>query len=253
MASVDRLEKITTGQKVGDIWRLCFDAKQNVETIFENSVYSPHLKISRDRASHLKTSLNAMSPSSVDQHREVSDLDAWMIKFHGHQFKEVFMAELNILPSFLAFGKEGYDINVLIDDGRKLFPPSTLSKCPEANFDMQEAGKALAFELATACGFHIFRVTEAVLKRYWEHISGGQEHPSSPGIGAYARELKNKNLGDEKIWEALSQLAKLYRNPLIHPDAILTVEEAIETLGIARSAMGAMLRMLPDIEPTTTP
>ena len=113
------------------------------------------------------------------------------------------MAELNILPSFLAFGKEGYDINVLIDDGLKLFSPSTLSKCPEAKFDMQEAGKALAFELATACGFHVFRVTEAVLKRYWEYISGGQERPSPQGIGAYARKLKKKNLGDEKIWEAL--------------------------------------------------
>ena len=251
MASVDRLQQITTGQKVQDIWYLCFDAEQNVEAIFDNSVYSPHLKISRERASFLKTALNAMSPSSTDQQRDVTDLDAWMIKFHGSRFKEVFMAELNILPSFLAIEKEGYDINALIDEGHKLFPPSTRNKCPEANWDMQEAGKALAFELATACGFHVFRVTEAVLKRYWEHISKGQKHPNSPGIGTYARELKEKNLGDEKIWEALSQLAKLHRNPLIHPEAILTVEEAIETLGIARSAMGAMLRVLPDIAPTT--
>ena len=253
MASVDRLQQITTGQPVHSAWFLCFDAKQNVDAIFVNSVYSPHLKISRERASMLKTALDEMSPQKRDQESAVTDLDAWMIKFHGNQFREVFMAELNILPSFLVNEKEGYDINALTDGGHKLFPASILRKCPETKWDMREAGKALAFELATACGFHVFRVTEAVLKRYWDHISGGKARPNPSGIGAYATELKNKNLGDKKIYEALIQLAKLHRNPLVHPEVILTVEEAIETLGIARSVMGAMLRSLPDGAPSADP
>ena len=37
-----------------------------------------------------------------------------------------------------------------------------------------------------------------------------------------------------------------------HPEVILTVEEAIETLGISRSVIGAMLRTLPDVPPTTS-
>ena len=149
MASIDRIQQVMPGQKVQDIWPLFFDAEQNLKLIFDESIYGGHLKISRERASMLRTALNALSPSSTDQQRQFTDLDAWMIKYQGNQFKEVFMAELNILPSFLAVEKEGYDINALIDNGHKLFPTSILNKCPEARWDMSEAGKALAFELAT--------------------------------------------------------------------------------------------------------
>ena len=161
------------------------------------------------------------------------------------------MAELNILPTFLVVEKEGYDINALIDNGYKLFPSTTLSKCPEAANDMVDAGKALAYELPVACGFHVFRATEAVLRRYWDHITNGQPKPKSNTIGKYATELEKGGFGNKKIWEALKQLASLHRNPVVHPEAILTVEEAIATLGIARSVMGAMLRDMPDIQPAT--
>ena len=176
----------------------------------------------------------------------------WSIHHDREQFKSVFFAELSVLPAFLATGKEGYDVNTLIDEGQKLFPALTISKCPEAESDMREAGKALAFELATSCGFHIFRVTESVFKRYWDHVSGGDDR-SNFTIGYYAKELENKNLGDKKIWETLKQLASLHRNPLIHPEVNLTVEEAIDTLGIARSVIAAMLRVMPDIPSPLAP
>lgn len=156
------------------------------------------------------------------------------------------------MPSFLVLGKESYDTNSLIDEGFRLFPSALTDKAPEALLDAMEAGRALAFELATACGFHIFRVTEAVLKRYWDHESGGITRPKLETIGNYAAEMDNKGYGDQKVREALKQMAKLHRNPLIHPEVILTVDEAVETLGIARSVIGAMLRALPDVQPTTS-
>ena len=232
---------------------LCFDAEQNLTVIFHESIYRPYLKISRERASTLEKTLIELRPSGADDERTVSEFEAWMIQYQRNQFREVFLAELNILPSFLVIEKEGYDVNILIDNGWKLFPPLTLGKCPEARWDMNEAGKALAFELATACGFHVFRVIEAVLKRYWDHVSGGKARPNLETIGNYVKELEKHNLGEKKIWETLRQLANLHRNPLIHPEVILTVEEAIETLGIARSAIGAMLRVMPEIQPPTTP
>ena len=47
------------------------------------------------------------------------------------------------------------------------------------------------------------------------------------------------------------QMTKLHRNPLIHPEVILTVDEAIGIIGMARSVIGAMLQVLPDEPPTT--
>lgn len=168
------------------------------------------------------------------------------------QFKTVFLSELSGLPLFLVTEKESYDVNTLIDDGERLFPPSLRMKAPDAIADAREVGKALAFELGTACGFHTFRVTEVVLKRYYDSVAGGRPRPNLETIGSFAREMVEHKLGDDKIAHSLKQLAKLHRNPLIHPEVILDVSEAIETLGIARSVIGAMLKSLPDVPATTT-
>jgi hypothetical protein len=75
----------------------------------------------------------------------------------------------------------------------------------------------------------------------------------SRNIGVYLNAMKQARKGDEKILASLKQMTDLHRNPLIHPEVILTPEEAIATLGIARSAIAAMLVVLPVPPPTTKP
>jgi hypothetical protein len=101
-------------------------------------------------------------------------------------------------------------------------------------------------------GFHAFRVTESVLRKYYSHVTGGQAQPKVRNIGVYLNALKQSNKGDAKILAALKQMTDLHRNPLIHPEVILTTEESIATLGIARSVITAMLTVLPVQPPTTT-
>ena len=250
VASIDGLAEVKTNMNKTAAQFLCRSAEIGVQITFEQSIYAPYLKSSREKATNL---IEILKRISADNEETLTSHDVWSIHHSREQFKSVFFAELSVLPAFLVTGKEGYDVNTLIDEGQKLFPALTLSKCPEADKDMREAGKALAFELATSCGFHIFRVTESVLKRYWDHVSDGKDRPNLQTIGSYAKELESKKLGDKKIWEALKQLASLHRNPLIHPKAILTVEEAIDTLGIARSVIAAMLRVMPDIPSPLAP
>jgi hypothetical protein len=47
-------------------------------------------------------------------------------------------------------------------------------------------------------------------------------------------------------------MTTLHRNPLIHPEDALTLDEALGLLGMARSAITAMLAFLPSVPPTTT-
>ncbi|WP_416193440.1 hypothetical protein [Nitrobacter sp. TKz-YC01] len=68
----------------------------------------------------------------------------------------------------------------------------------------------------------------------------------------YLNALRQSKKGDEKILAALKQMTDLHRNPLIHPEVILTTDESIATLGIARSVITAMLAVLPVQPPTTT-
>ena len=246
MTPIDSLQHIVAGKTVQSVSHLCFNASQHVDFILDDSVYTPHLRISRDSGSLLKTTLSAMYPENSDQERLVTDIEAWTIHFRAGHFREVLMAELHTLPAFLVVEKGAFDTNSLIENGHKLFPLSILDKCPEAETDMTEAGKALAFELPTASAFHAFRVTEIVLRRYWDCVSDGQPRPKREAIGNYAKILEDNGLGDPKVIETLKQLANLHRNPIIHPEVTLSVEGAIETLGIARSAISAMLRDMPD-------
>jgi hypothetical protein len=103
-------------------------------------------------------------------------------------------------------------------------------------------GRALAYELPTACGFHTFRVTEAVVRRYWDAVSENKERPKPQTLGTFAAKMAKHKYGDEKVVEAIKQMTKLHRNPLIHPEVILNVEEAIGIIGMARSVIAMMLQ-----------
>ena len=78
-------------------------------------------------------------------------------------------------------------------------------------FDAQQAAKCLAYDVATACGFHAFRVTESVLRRYWTHETGGTAHPKVRTLGVYIAALMRAGAGDPKVLAALKQLNELHR------------------------------------------
>jgi hypothetical protein len=252
VSAIDDVDKVEAGAVVSSKWPHLFSLKKQLEAVFAQSIYSGHLKVSREKADELYAWVDSLIGDNADQSRTIDDTDVWVLKYRRDAFKTVFLAELSTLPSFLVTGKEGYDLALLIDEGTKLFPPTLAVKVPEAIRDAREVGKAIAFELSTAAGFHIFRVVEAVLKRYWDHASSGKKRPKPETIGTFASALEDNNAGDPKIWESLKQLAKLHRNPLIHPEVILDVGEEIEILGISRSVIGAMLKVMPDVPTTTT-
>jgi hypothetical protein len=156
-----------------------------------------------------------------------------------------------ILHSYFVTQKGGFDTVSLLAFGENLFPPDLVSKVPEAIFDCREAGKCLAYELPTSCGFHVFRATETVLRKYYLQVSGSKTLPKVRSIGVYLNAMTQKKVGDEKVIFSLRQMADLYRNPLIHPDAVLTQEDAIGVFGLARSAISGMLSVIP-VMPLTT-
>jgi len=251
--AIDRLEEVKPNTRLWDQIFVLYGAKGQLDAIFQQSVYAWHLRISREKAEKLSAAIHHLTQDAHnDTTKVLAQHDLWQMQNAQNEFTTVFKSELSTLPAFLVTEKEGYDLLALIESGTVLFPKSLSAKVPEATADALEAGKALAFELATACGFHVFRVVETALKRYWDVTSKNKARPKLETIGNYAAELRKNDFGEEKVWETLSQLAKLHRNPLIHPEAVLTVDEAIGIIGLARSAIGAMLVAIPDTPPTTS-
>lgn len=250
VAALDRLEELLPSTPFNDAYYDLLDVQSRLEELFNQSVYRPYLLSSWDKADalHKAISVTMRALDNDDRNLAKLGLHAYGIRHTRDQFKLVFLSEASTLPVFLVTPKESYDVTRLISWGVGLFPQALLAKAPETKSDAQEVGRALAFEMPTACGFHTFRVTESVLKRYWDEASGGEARPHPQTIGKIASDMEKKKFGDTKIVESLKQLAKLHRNPIIHPDVILSVEEAIEIVGIARSVIGAMLRALPDVK-----
>jgi hypothetical protein len=95
------------------------------------------------------------------------------------------LADLGVLHSYFVTQKGGFDTISLLAYGENLFPPELASKVRDALFDAREAGKCLAFELPTACGFHIFRATESVLRKYYMQVTNSTIAPKVRNIGVY--------------------------------------------------------------------
>lgn len=226
-----------------------FGPQNALEALLQGSVFSPNLRSSVGLAGQL---LEFLRTQTKDLEGKTIPGDVWTIKNAYSRFKIAFLAELGTLPTYFVSQKGSHDTLTLLEQGWRLFPDDLEEKVPEAMFDAAEAGKALCYQLPTACGFHVFRATEAVLRRYYTHVTGGKPQPKVRNIMVYVQAMRQANCGDEKILSVIEQLSKLHRNPLIHPEVALTEDEAISALGMARSVVSAMISVLPPIPPTTT-
>lgn len=215
-------------------------------------MFSVTLRSCRQSATDLLDALRPVIPRLVEAGSSLHTFEIYQIQSRARDFKIALLAEMGVLPSYFVTQKGGFDTSALLDRAASLFPTELAIKVPEATFDVAEAGKALAFELGTAAGFHLFRVVEAVIRRYYSETTKGSSHPRVRSIKVYIRAMEKAGVGDTAILRALEQLADFHRNPLIHPEAALSLDEAISILGMARSVATAMLNRLPTPPQTTS-
>lgn len=249
---MDGLSRLDPNEKdfpKSDFLIACFEPMSALEALLQNSVFSPMLRSSRPLANALLDQLKSVTSGNWDGSAEA--LDIWRVKSAYSHFKVAFLAEFGVFPTFFVTPKGSHDTLMLLDWPKSLFADDLEKKVPEAMFDVAEAGKALCYEMSTACGYHLFRATEAVLRKYYSHVTGGKAHPKHRMLSVYIRAIRENNCGDEKILSVVEQMAKLHRNPIAHPEAVLTLDEALSIAGIARSAVTAMTAVLPEVQPTT--
>ena len=156
------------------------------------------------------------------------------------EFETVFSAEVQNMATYFVSKKGIYDTNDLISHAEDMFP-SGVKECisEQAQTDIRESGKCLAFDLATASGFHVARAVEGVLLDYLTLLCPSvvaNLKENQRNLGSYIK-LARENKGDDKVCNSLDQFRDLHRNPLIHPEAVLTIDDAVALLGIAQSAI----------------
>lgn len=158
-------------------------------------------------------------------------------------FEKEFEHESRQLAVFGVTPKGDRDVRILIDDASKKFPQDYLAVMPQHVIDdLQEAGKCLAFERATACAFHICRATEALMIAYYEKLTG-QPWPPPPMRkvwGVIVDQLAVKGAPRE-ITNRLKELRE-DRNSFAHPDVTVSKEEAPIVYEICTGSMFYMAK-----------
>jgi hypothetical protein len=251
--SLKQLSNVQCDKPLKDSIYFLYTAENALQEFLYNSVYSSGaLKATVLPGGALLQAIKKLT-TAPDKERMLDFLDTWSVSNALTKFETVLAAEMNYTDVFLVTKKRGYDTTDLIERGEILLPIEFTGKIPEAVHDIRQAGKCLAFEIATAAGFHMMRALELVLRLYYDAVSGGGERPKTNNMGDYLRLLDENNWGDEKVRSVLRQIKDLHRNELIHPEVTLTLDEALALWGIVQSAIISMLPAIPEKEMKLTP
>jgi hypothetical protein len=142
------------------------------------------------------------------------------------QFTEGLDRDCQDLAVFAVTPKGDLSIRVLIEHAEEKFSANLLAVMPPKTIkDIQEAGKCLVFERATACGFHICRATEALMLAYYEKLANQPWPFAQRDWGKYNQQLKALN-APASITTRLDEIRTMNLNAYAHPDLTVEVEEA---------------------------
>jgi len=224
-------------------------AADAVQGFIFNSVYAHHARTVHSSANAL---LDLLDKMRIDFNKietfdeKVSEWQIKAMKDKFSSFEAVLLAELQSFPLYLVLPKGGFDVACLTNSAHSLFPSSLENKCPEALDDVRMGSKCMAFELWTAMAFHFHRANEAVLRRYYASVIGGNKKPKHLTMGTMVSSMNGHNVGDLNIRAALQNIITFHRNPIAHPDhSIVDSDDALSLYAAVRACMGYMLDALP--------
>lgn len=165
----------------------------------------------------------------------------------AQKFESVFAIELQNFHTYIIRQIGVNDVNVLIESGENIFGESTKKKLPQTALDnAHEAGKALVFNLPTACGFYMLRSAECVIVCYVKFLGATEEEINKNSNWGRYEDLLKKYNGDQKIIELIGLTRKNHRNPIMHPKDTLSLDDADILMQICRTLIQSICQYLPE-------
>lgn len=146
-------------------------------------------------------------------------------------FKSVFAAECTDVDVYSVGQIAIYKTSALVSDGAGIIPPDVRQDVPvETLIEFNSAGRCLAFDLPTACGFHALRGLELVMDDYLKSFGiGSKKRTWNDYIKALTRLTEMPKTGAKpapKVAAMLDRMRELERNPLMHPRDTLDAVQA---------------------------
>jgi hypothetical protein len=220
--------------------------------LLNNDVIS--VRTCRQAAIQLINEITEVVPTDITEafrsDRDKSEVVGWwrvnQLKEATKRFETVLAEELGVLDTYAVSQKGAYSTPELIGNADVMIPESLRVRLPtQALIDLREAGRCLAFETSTAAAFHTLRALEAVLVSYLQFVTNRSAPARMRNWGVYLKMLRDHPNADPKVIDFMDHIRLSYRNPITHPEAVLTVDEVLVLLGVATGAIVAMASLLP--------
>jgi hypothetical protein len=209
--------------------------------MFLHEESNPQLDVSKEDARALRETLQQILDRHARDSGAVVDQGLYSeLNFRLFKFDNSLQLELARLPVFYVTQKGVLDTRYLILDAAAVYSEYRNRLPAEVIDDTNQAGRCLAFNLPTAAGFHIARATERMIKAEMSAFGCPPQPTGSANWGSYIQELK-KTGANKKVIQALTEIKDLHRNPLVHPEQTLGLQEALAFWAVCTSVIGAMV------------
>jgi hypothetical protein len=247
-AKLDGLIKQRTDGKIIDMWWAVLWLQQPLSSVLSELP----LSVCAEKGNELIQALNDWSAAAAEW-SEVSDADPAEaerrlgglrsrfsdILTTATEFRTVLFAEMATLRAYVVLQKGIYATSGLVETAERTLPEPVIYGLPEAAiYELREGGKCLAFECATAAGFHVLRATELVLHEYYLACCKPRSKRKLENWGAYLAQLRQcNNATVSQLVALLQQIKDLERNLIMHPERVLDPDEALCLFELAKSAI----------------
>lgn len=194
----------------------------------------------------LKGLLSALE-KEPNKARLVSDEEVAQLSQLVGDIEKMVYAESDTKQLYL-LSENRFNLDALLNKPSSMFSSGIFDRVPPiAKQDIALAFQCLAFDQPTATAFHVLRACEAVLKAYY--FSGVKRNRlKMPMWGNMLEALQKRRKPDEKLLPRLKYIKETFRNPTSHPEAIYTISEAQDLIGICIDVINRMGESLPQLK-----
>lgn len=235
-AGIHSLGEIPEGTKAADLIRNFTPTNWLLRHFIEGSPVPlmrtvPFAKILRDGLREIEASLQA------DPGRVLSADERLKLFYAVGAFEKKLAHETDHFDVFYIPPRGTHNTIRLIEDADENLSEDVRHRLTQDTIDnLQQAGRCLALNAPTASAFHMFRATETLIRAYHLELTSKTLPIKARNWGAYIRDLNN-NGADPQVTGYLQHIKDYYRNPIMHPDATLTPDDALSLFGASLSAI----------------
>ena len=155
------------------------------------------------------------------------------------EFKTVLAAELRDSAVYHVSRVGIYSTNSLIANACEKFDPKVRQiLSPDTQEQFHQSAQCLAYQLHTACAFHMMRAIETALLDLMRVVARKNFASLNANWGAYITELekirssKSRKKASKETIDLLRQIKDNHRNPVMHTEATLDAQEAMDVFDL---------------------